>query len=139
LGSSAVAAGAATAAATVGLVGILVLATTAKTGNGSLTEQDRAEQASQEPPVEGATVENPTRKGTKIWGKSGDLGTAEADFENMHPTQVRTYGNGTTVGELANGDTVNVRGHSDDGRPTLEIQHKNGTVTKVRYSETHRT
>jgi hypothetical protein len=38
------------------------------------------------------------------------------------------------MAHMTNGDKVNVRSYSTHaGKPTLEIQHNNGQVTKIRY------
>jgi RHS repeat-associated protein len=64
---------------------------------------------------------------------NGTVEDLQKDFEALNPTNVKDYPGGVKVGELSNGDTVVARPNSTDGRPTLEIQHENGDVTKTRY------
>ncbi len=122
-----VAGGAAVAAAgTIGAlavaVGGLVLATTGETAK------------EPEAPVAGAELEEVKGTGTQIWGKPGDANTAEGDFDKKELSNVRTYGNGTKVGEAGDGSKVNVHKDTDpNSNATLEIQKKDGTIVKVRY------
>lgn len=60
---------------------------------------------------------------------------AEADFNALNPTNVRTYPNGTVVGDLPDGRTVNLHPSSTlGGTPTVEIYDPStGMSTKVRY------
>jgi hypothetical protein len=72
-------------------------------------------------------------KSTIIEKPAGDFDQAKRDFYAKNPQNVQVRPNGTITGELPNGDKINVRPNSTDGRPTLETQGKNGDTTKVRY------
>jgi RHS repeat-associated protein len=73
---------------------------------------------------------------TTIIEKPGDINTAENEFLNLNPVNIKTDPkNGTIYGNLPDGGTANVRPQSTDGRPTLEIQHPNGDTTKIRYGD----
>jgi RHS repeat-associated protein len=73
---------------------------------------------------------------TTIIERPGDINTAEDEFLNLNPVNVKTDPrNGTIYGDLPGGGTANVRPQSTDGRPTLEIQHPNGDTTKIRYGD----
>ncbi|MBK0084489.1 hypothetical protein IAE51_11365 [Lactococcus sp. S64] len=61
---------------------------------------------------------------------------AKKDFDSLNLLNVRTYPNGTIVGELPNGDIVNLHpGSSVGGAPSLEIQSSvdKSINIKVRY------
>lgn len=60
------------------------------------------------------------------------MSTANDDFDGLNPTNVRDIPGGR-VGELDGGKKVNVRDHSSEGSPTLEIQYPNGGRVKIRY------
>lgn len=85
-----------------------------------------------EPPVPGATPGDDTKGRTSNWEKSGGQAQADEDFDNLGPTNVRPIPGGR-AGTLPDGRSVNVRGSSSDGRPTLEIQDGKNRI-KVRYS-----
>jgi RHS repeat-associated protein len=85
-----------------------------------------------DPPVPGATPGRETKGRTEQWEKSGGQGEADKDFDNLQPKDVRPIPGGRT-GTLPDGRSVNVRGNSSDGRPTLEIQDGKNSV-KVRYN-----
>jgi hypothetical protein len=90
------------------------------------------------PPVPDATPGRETKGRTTQWEKPGDFDTANEDFDNYHPTDVRDRGDGVRTGTLPSGETIIVRPRSTDGRPTLQIQTKNsnGDVTRnieIRY------
>jgi hypothetical protein len=73
---------------------------------------------------------------TTIKEEPGDINTAENEFLNLNPANIKTDPkNGTIYGDLPDGGTANVRPQSTDGRPTLEIQHPNGDTTKIRYGD----
>lgn len=57
---------------------------------------------------------------------------ATKEFEAL-PGAEKTIGN-VKVKELADGTKAVLRDFSTDGRPTLEIQHPSGEVTKYRYN-----
>ncbi len=75
-----------------------------------------------------------TNNQTTINEKSGGFEQAQKDFQGLNPQNVRTYPNGTIVGDLPGGGTANVRENSSDGRPTLEVQNPDGSVEKTRYN-----
>ena len=60
--------------------------------------------------------------------------------ERFHTPRFRLFpmravwGNCSLTGELPDGRRVNVRDHSSDGRPTLEVQEGKNRI-KVRYGE----
>lgn len=70
---------------------------------------------------------------TSFGSKTGGYSQAESDFHSLNPQNIQQRSNGTITGSLPNGDKINVRPNSSDGRPTLEIQHPNGKTTKIRY------
>ncbi|QHE97013.1 RHS repeat protein [Pseudomonas syringae pv. maculicola str. ES4326] len=87
-----------------------------------------------ESPVPDAIPGDRTRGPSDIWVKpDGDMDTANSDFDNLNPSDVRDIPGGR-VGKLSDGKTVVVRPGSSDGRPTLEIQSGRDRV-KVRYGK----
>ncbi len=83
---------------------------------------------------EGATLLRAGRglHAAEILEKAGGFAQATKDFESL-PGVERTIGN-VKVKDLADGTKVVLRDFSGDGRPTLEIQHPSGEVTKYRYN-----
>ncbi len=76
-----------------------------------------------------------TGNGTRQVNKPGGMEAADRDFDRMGPKDVRTYENGTRVGTLPDGRTVNVRPNSSAGKPTVEISGGGGKPpTKIRYN-----
>ena len=75
-----------------------------------------------------------TKGKSENWIKDGGQSQADKDFNHLNPTNVRLRPNGAKTGELPDGRQVNVRPHSTDGRPTLEIQNLNNTRIKIRYN-----
>lgn len=71
---------------------------------------------------------------TTQWEKAGGMPEADADFDNLQPTDVRDRPGGGRIGQLPEGKTVIVRPDSSDGRPTLEIQ-SGKKYDKVRYGQ----
>lgn len=61
------------------------------------------------------------------------MAEAEKDFASLGPQNVQSKTNGTKVGTLSDGSTINVRNKSTDGRPTLEVARPNGIKIKFRY------
>jgi hypothetical protein len=71
------------------------------------------------------------KKGAEILEKAGGVAQAAQDFEALQGTE-QTLGNGR-VKTLSDGTKAILRG-SGDGRPTVELQHAAGGVTKIRYN-----
>jgi len=69
-----------------------------------------------------------------ISGVKGDV-AAHSDFNAMNPNNIRTYPNGTIVGDLTDGTTANLHPSSSlGGTPTVEIYDPiTGISTKIRY------
>ena len=69
-----------------------------------------------------------------VSGTKGNA-AAKADFNTLNPSNVRTYANGTIVGDLPNGATVNLHSASSlGGTPTVEIYYPTtGFSIKIRY------
>jgi len=83
------------------------------------------------------TAKESTKQSTKSddviqYEKPDDYDKAKEDFAALNPSEVKEYPNGTIVGKLPDGRTVNVRPQSDEGRPTLEIQNGKKRI-KIRY------
>jgi hypothetical protein len=71
---------------------------------------------------------------TTQYAKSGDYNTALADFNSLNPSNVSVKSNGTIVGYLSDGSTINVRPNSTYGTATVEINALNSNNTiKIRY------
>jgi len=73
-----------------------------------------------------------TKGRTKQREKNGDMDDANDDFNSLSPSNVKNIPGGRT-GELDGDIKVNVRDHSSEGSPTIEIQYPNGTRVKIRY------
>ncbi|WP_245483675.1 hemagglutinin repeat-containing protein [Rhizobium ruizarguesonis] len=101
-------------------------------GKGVLIVYNQGSGSGVSPPVPDAKPGNQTKGRSELWEKPGGLPEAEKDFNDINPSNVKIYPNGTKVGQLPNGDTVIVRPISSDGRPTLEIQRGKKKI-KVRY------
>lgn len=104
------------------------------TGYCSTAEEDDIadDSASESCPVPGATPGRKTKGRTKLFEKPGDFDDALGDFDDLGPSDVTGLNDGGFVGDLPNGDKVNVRPTSSDGRPTIEIQHGKNRI-KIRY------
>ena len=74
-----------------------------------------------------------TKGRTKQWNKTGGIDDANDDFDSLNPQNVKEIPGGRT-GKLPDGRKINVRDHSSDGRPTLEIQDGKNKI-KIRYGE----
>ncbi len=85
-------------------------------------------------PIPGTTPGRKTKGRAKQFEKPGDFDTAVGDFEDLNPTGVNDLPNGGLIGVLPNGDRINVRPGSTDGRPTIEIQHGKNKI-KIRYGQ----
>lgn len=83
---------------------------------------------------EGATLLKAGRglHAAEVLEKAGGFAQAAKDFESLKGAE-RTLGD-IKVKDLADGSKAVVREFSRDGRPTLEIQHASGEVTKYRYN-----
>ncbi len=83
---------------------------------------------------EGATLVKAGRglHAAEILEKAGGIEQAAKDFESLQGAE-KTIGN-VKVKELSDGTRAVLRDFSGDGRPTLEIQHPSGEVTKYRYN-----
>ena len=67
------------------------------------------------------------------WNKTGGIDDANDDFDSLNLQNVKEIPGGRT-GKLPDGRKINVRDHSSDGRPTLEIQDGKNKI-KIRYGE----
>ncbi|WMX70223.1 hypothetical protein [Lactococcus cremoris] len=70
--------------------------------------------------------------------ESTGYSVAKDDFYNLNPSDIKIYDTEegeTMVGKLNDGATVNVRSHSSQGYPTLEVDNRpiGGKQIKVRY------
>ncbi len=79
-----------------------------------------------------------TNQTGKVYNYSSPIKGNEAamnDFDVLNPSNVRTYPNGTVVGDLPNNCTINVHPSTSlGGTPTLEIYDTlTGISTKIRY------
>ncbi len=96
---------------------------------------------SDEPPVEGAELEDTTGHGTKIWGTEGSYEDAVGAAEGMTGGRLGDKGGGVKVGTDSNGNTVIVRpggGAKNSGERangTIEIQPQGGgrATDKIRF------
>ena len=75
----------------------------------------------------------------KQFVKKGGYKKAVEDFDKLGPSQTLDMPNGKIgkIGILSDGRRINVRVHSSDERPTLEIQSpgNNGKTIKIRYEK----
>jgi hypothetical protein len=77
---------------------------------------------------------NQTGKVNNYESATKGFDAAKADFNALKPSDVKTYPNGTIVGKLPDGTTINVRPSSSEGYLTVEIYNPTtGTSTKIRY------
>lgn len=83
--------------------------------------------------LNGANHGRKTKGHTKQWDKKGSLDDANNDFDSLNPQDVEDIPGGRR-GRLSDGRKVNVRDHSSDGRPTLEVQDGKNRI-KIRYGE----
>ena len=68
------------------------------------------------------------------YDKLGNYNDAVADFNSLGVQNVQVRPNSTITGKLPDGRNVNVRNYSSgDSAPTLEIQHSNNEIIKIRY------
>ncbi|WP_279578843.1 RHS repeat-associated core domain-containing protein, partial [Pseudomonas amygdali] len=112
--------------------GALCLLYSPSLGNGECPAGGCYHNESVDSPVPDAIPGDKTRGPTDIWIKpEGDMDTANNDFDDMNPSDVKDIANGR-AGTLPDGRKIVVRPDSSDGRPTLEIQSGRNRV-KVRY------
>ena len=75
-----------------------------------------------------------TKGKAQQYDKDGDYDDALDDFNSLGLSNIQEKDDGTLVGELEDGRTVNVRNHSKEGHPTLEIYNPaNRKSIKIRY------
>jgi hypothetical protein len=81
------------------------------------------------------TFTNSTGKVDNYVSPVKGMDAALADFDKLNPTNVRTASNGTVLGDLQNGTTVNIHPRSSvNGAPTLQIPDPStGISIKIRY------
>lgn len=81
------------------------------------------------------TLTNQTGKVDNYVSSEKGTAAAKADFDAMNPTNIRTYSNGTIVGELPDGRIINLHPSTTlNGAPTLEIYDPvTGKSSKTRY------
>lgn len=81
------------------------------------------------------TLTNQTGKVDNYVSSEKGTAAAKADFDAMNPTNIRTYPNGTIVGELSDGRVINLHPSTTlNGAPTLEIYDSvTGKSSKIRY------
>lgn len=73
---------------------------------------------------------------TNTYEGKGGYEKANRDFNRLNKGKTKTYPNGTKVGKLPDGTSINVRPKSSKvsgDRPTLEIQGKGRLKIKIRY------
>jgi len=79
-------------------------------------------------------LENETSRRTKIWQRDKDQRGKDFDEVIAQGGDTRTLPDGTRIGTLPDGTRLIDRGHSSDGRPTLEVQRPDGRKTdEFRY------
>jgi hypothetical protein len=83
--------------------------------------------------LNGAKPGDKTKGHTKQWEKDGGNEQANKDFDDLDPENEKNIKGGKT-GVLKDGRKINVRNHSSDGRPTLEIQDGKKRI-KIRYDK----
>jgi len=85
--------------------------------------------------LSGKTLTNQTGKVNNYVSEVKGNAAAQADFYAKNPSNVRTYSNGTVVGDLPDGTTINMHPSTSlGGTPTVEIYNPNtGISTKIRY------
>ena len=81
------------------------------------------------------TFTNSTKKVNNYTSATTGYNAAKSDFYSLNPSNVRSYSNGTIVGILQDGRTINVHsGKSVGGAPTVEIYDPiTGIRSKIRY------
>lgn len=97
------------------------------------TTAQKASNAVVEKILENANLGRATKGHTKQWIKKVNVNDANSDFDSLNPNNIKNIPGGRT-GELPDGRKVNVRNHSSDGRPTLEIQDGKNRI-KIRNDE----
>ena len=81
------------------------------------------------------TLTNQTSKVNNYTSSKTGLDCALEEFYKMNPSNIRAYPNGTLVGELPDGRTINLHASSTlNGVPTVEIYNsQTGNCIKIRY------
>lgn len=81
------------------------------------------------------TLTNQTGKVDNHVSSVKGYAAAKADFDVMNPTNIRTYSNGTTVGDLPDGRIINIHPSTTlNSTPSLEIYDPvTGTSIKICY------
>ncbi len=83
--------------------------------------------------VSNSTLGIVTKGKTTQYVRQGGHQQAISDFNNLNPSNIKTYDNGTIAGILPDGRSINVRSGSNSGQPTIEIIEINNKRTKFRY------
>ncbi len=83
--------------------------------------------------LNGAKPGRKTKGKAEQWDKPGTMEDANKDFDSLNPQNIKDIPGGRS-GNLPDGRKVNVRDHSTDSRPTLEIQEGKKHL-KIRYGE----
>ena len=85
--------------------------------------------------LQNKTLTNQTRKVDNYTSSTKGQQAAMNDFNALNPSNVTQYSNGTTVGYLSDGNTVNLHASSSlSGTPSLEIYNPTtNTSIKIRY------
>lgn len=75
------------------------------------------------------------KRWAKLYEKEGGFKEAKDDFFALNPKEIKPLQNGEgMIGKLSDGQIVNVRASSSEGRPTLEIFNPiNRNSIKIRY------
>ena len=86
-------------------------------------------------PIPGTIPDRVSGGGTDVRWKHGDQETADSDFDNLNPSDVKTVikkdGSRVRVGTLPGGKTVVVR--PSEAGPTIELQWGGRSRIEVKY------
>lgn len=103
---------------------------------GTMATLDQISQSpSQKDILKDKNLTNQTKKVDNYVSDVKGEAAARADFESMNPVNVKTYPNGTTVGYLSDGRTINMHPSTTlSGTPSVEIYDPvSGRSIKIRY------